>query len=83
MPIGSATTAPQVVVDSILARLGLDGAQGGVAFTPAQEAALLAFLTNDGAKTVIDLSDAWTDDAKDFVRGTIALALQSAEAQIF
>ena len=83
VPIGSATTDPQVVVDAILARLGLDGSQGGIALTPAQNAALLAFLTNDGAKATLDLSDAWTDDARLFVRGTIALALQSAEAQIF
>lgn len=83
VPIGSATTAPQVIVDAILARLGLDGSQGGVALTPAQVAALVAFLTNNGSKAAIDLSDAWTDDARLFVRGTIALALQSAEAQIF
>lgn len=79
----SATAVPQDVLDAIIARLGLDGSQGGVALTAGQEAALLDFLTNGGAKTSLDLSNAYTDDAKQFVRGTIALALQSAEAQIF
>lgn len=83
VPIGSATTDPQAVVDSILARLGLDGTQGGIALTPGQVASLVDFLTDGGSKSSIDLSDEWTDDARLFVRGTIALALQSAEAQIF
>ena len=79
----SASVDPQVVVDAIVARLGLDGSQGGIALTAGQKAALLDFLTNGGTKTSLDLSNAWTDDAKQFVRGAIALALQSAEAQIF
>jgi uncharacterized protein (DUF1800 family) len=74
---------PQAVLDAILSRLGLDGSQSGFALTAGQEAVLLDFLTEGGTKTTLDLSDAYTDDAKLFVRGTIALALQSAEAQIF
>ena len=74
---------PQVVLDRILARLGLDGAMGGIALTAAQQAALLDFLTEGSTRATLDLSDAWTSDTTQLVRGTIALALQSAEAQIF
>lgn len=83
VPMGNATTDPGVVVDSIIARVGLDGTQGGVAFTVAQRAALLDFITNNGSKATLDLSTSETNDATRYVRGTIALVLQSAEAQIF
>jgi uncharacterized protein (DUF1800 family) len=83
LPIGSTGVDPQAVLDAILVRLGLDGSQGGVALTAGQRAALLAFLTNNGAKAALNLTSETGDDARYFVRGTIALALQSAEAQIF
>jgi uncharacterized protein (DUF1800 family) len=88
VPIGSATTDPAAVVDAIIRRLGLDGSdaatyQGGIALTSAQRAAVLNFITDSGNKTTLDLSDAFTNDAKYYVRGAIALVLQSAEAQIF
>lgn len=83
VPIGSATTNPEVVLDAIIARIGLDGTQGGLALTSGQRAALLGFLTDNGNKATLNLSYSGTDDAKVFVRGTIALVLQSAEAQIF
>jgi len=81
--IGSDTADPATVVDEIIERVGLDGSLGGIALTAPQRDALIAFITNNGAKTSLDLSHAYTDDARQYVRGTIALALQSAEAQIF
>lgn len=81
--LGSSTAVPATVVDEIIARVGLDGSLGGIAFTAAQRDALIDFITNGGAKTSLDLSHGFTDDARIYVRGTIALALQSAEAQIF
>jgi uncharacterized protein (DUF1800 family) len=88
LPIGDAAADPADIVDTIIRRVGLDGSDpatyhGGIALTAAQRTALLGFLTNNGAKTSLDLSHEYTDDAVQFVRGTIALVLQSAEAQIF
>jgi uncharacterized protein (DUF1800 family) len=89
VPIGSATTDPATVVDAIIERVGLDdvgggvASQGGTALTPEQRAAVLDFITDSGAKPTLDLSHEWTDDAQHFVRGAIALVLQSAENQIF
>lgn len=81
LPLGNAAASPGVVVDAIVAQLGLD--QGPAPLTPAQRAALLAYATDDGARTTLDLSDDGTDDANTKVRGLIALALQTAEHQIF
>lgn len=83
LPIGSAAADPGLVVDAIIARVGLDGSQGGVALTTVQRDALLAFITNSGAKATLDLTDESTNDSRQYVRGTIALVLQSAEAQVF
>lgn len=83
MPIGDSTADPQVVVGAILTQLGLDGSQGGVALTTIQRNALVDFVTDGGALASLDLSNESTDDALYLVRGAIALALQSAEFQIF
>lgn len=89
VPIGSATEDPNVVLDAIIARVGLDevspgvSSQGGVPLTAGQRAAILDFLTDGGSKATLDLSHVWTEDAQHRVRGAIALVLQSAEHQIF
>lgn len=87
--LGSPTADPEVVLDEILAAVGLDdvgggvASQGGVALTAAQKAALLDFLTESGGSPNLDLTDETTSDARHLVRGAIALVLQSAEAQLF
>ncbi|HXC53490.1 MAG TPA: DUF1800 family protein [Candidatus Limnocylindrales bacterium] len=81
--MGSATADPDTVLAEIIARCHLDGTLGGVALTANQIAALRNFLTNQSTKTSLDLSADDTFDAERLVRGTIALALQSAEAMIF
>ena len=87
--IGSATADPDVVVDEILARVGLDdvgggvASQGGVALTATQRAAIVNFITDGGTLTSLDLTTEYTNHARQLVRGAIALALQAAEAQVF
>ncbi len=89
VPIGSAATDPAVVLDSILQKVGLDevapnvASQGGIPLTATQRAVILDFLTDNGSRPTLDLSNAWTNDAQYRVRGAIALVLQSAENQIF
>ena len=41
------------------------------------------FITDGGNKATLDLSNEFTDDAEDYVRGAIALVLQSAENQVY
>ena len=48
-----------------------------------QRSNALAYATDDGALPSLDLSSEFTDDVQTKVRGIIALALQSAEAQLF
>ena len=79
LPLGNATASPAVVVDAILHQLGLDAPPA--AFTAAQRQALIDYATTGGP--TLDLSDDFTTDATVKVRGLIALALQSAEAQAF
>lgn len=81
--MGSASADPAVVVDEILARFGLDGSQGGVSLTTAQVDALVYFITAEGTKLTLNLTNEDTSDARNLVRGAIALALQTGEAQIF
>lgn len=89
VPMGSATQDPAAIVDAILVKLGLDdvgggvASQGGVALTVAQRAAILDFITDNGSSATLDLSTEDTEDAEQFVRGAIALALQAAESQVF
>ncbi|MBI5506680.1 MAG: DUF1800 domain-containing protein [Deltaproteobacteria bacterium] len=83
MPIGDATADPNAVIDSILVQLGLDGSQGGVALTSLQRDALVDFVTAGGTLAALDLTNESTGHAVYLVRGAIALALQSAEFQIF
>ena len=89
VPLGSATTDPDVVVDAILRRVGLDdvgggvASQGGVALTATQRAAVLNFITDGGNQATLDLTTEYTNDAEELVRGAIALVLQAAEAQVF
>jgi uncharacterized protein (DUF1800 family) len=81
LPLGNPAADPGVVLDAILRQFGLD--QGPLALTGAQRDALLAYATDSGLKATLDLSHEETDDVYEKVRGLIALALQSAEAQMF
>ena len=81
--MGSAAADPDIVLDEIVSRCGLDGSLGGLALTASQRAALRGFLTAGGTKTALNLTGEGTDDARRRVRGTIALVLQSAEAMVF
>ncbi|HYC56774.1 MAG TPA: DUF1800 family protein [Candidatus Binatia bacterium] len=83
MPLGQENADPAAIIDAILAQLGLDGSQGGIAFTSAQRDALLDFVTDGGSLATLDLSHEYTDHALYLVRGALALALQSGEYQIF
>ncbi|MFN8543832.1 MAG: DUF1800 family protein [Candidatus Binatia bacterium] len=80
LPLGQSSADPAVVVDAVVAQLGLD--TGPVPLSVAQIAALVAYATDNGARTTLDLSDADTDDARIKVRGLVALALQTAEFMI-
>jgi uncharacterized protein (DUF1800 family) len=79
LPLGDATADPGVVVDAIVAQLGLD--LGPLALSSAQRQALIDYATTDGP--TLDLSSEFTDDAETKVRGLISLALQAAEYQLF
>ncbi len=81
LPLGDAAADPSSIVDAVVAQLGLD--QGPLAINQAQKDALLAYVTDDGARTTLDLSRDDTDDARIKVRGLVALALQTAEMQVF
>ncbi len=89
LPIGNAAADPEDVVDAILVQLGLDdtgggvGSQGGVAFTATQRQAIVDFITNNGAKTSLNLTSVDESDVRLYVRGAIALVLHSPEYQIF
>jgi uncharacterized protein (DUF1800 family) len=79
LPFGDATADPGVVVDAIIAQVGLD--QGPLALTGTQRQYLVDYATTDGP--TLDLSSEFTDDATTKVRGLISLVLQTAEYQIF
>ena len=79
LPLGSPAASPTAVVDAVLHQLGLDA--GPLAMSAAQRQALIDYASSDGP--TLDLSSEFTDDATVKVRGVIALALQSAEAQVF
>jgi uncharacterized protein (DUF1800 family) len=88
--LGSSTANPTVVVDLILSHLWLNAAPVGVVppnpLTPlnsVQRQALIAYVTDSGAKATLDLKNDKTYDAEVKVRGLISLALQTAESQIF
>lgn len=89
VPMGDPAADPAVVVDAIISKMGLDdvgggvASQGGAALTPLQRAAILDFITDEGNKATLDLSDPGNNDVRQFVRGAISLVLQSAEAQVF
>jgi uncharacterized protein (DUF1800 family) len=78
LPLGDPAADPGVVVDAILAQLGLD--QGPLALTSVQRDLLIDYATTGGP--TLDLSSEFTDDATKKVRGLISLALQAAEYQI-
>jgi len=79
--LGDANADPATVVDQIVQQLGLD--LGPLALTQDQKDVLIAYATDDGAITTLDLSSEFTDDVQTKVRGILSLALQSAEAQLF
>jgi uncharacterized protein (DUF1800 family) len=89
LPLGDAAANPADIVDLILVQLGLDdvgggvASQGGVAFTAIQRQVLIDFISNNGLKATLNLSDEGTDDVRIYVRGAISLALHSPEYQIF
>jgi len=79
--LGDPNADPVSVVDQIIAQLGMDS--GPLALSVAQRDVLVAYASDDGARTSLDLSSEYTDDVITKVRGLIALALQAAEAQLF
>ncbi len=79
--IGDAAADPGAVVDLLIHQLGLD--QGPGPITANQRTALIAFATDNGLTSTLDLSDEFTTDASTKVRGIISLLLQSAEYQLF
>jgi uncharacterized protein (DUF1800 family) len=81
LELGSSSVPPGDVVDQIIAQLGLD--VGPVALTTAQRDVLVAYASDNGTRTSLDLSSEFTDDAVQKVRGVLSLALQAAEAQVF
>jgi uncharacterized protein (DUF1800 family) len=80
-PLGNAAADPAVVVDAILVQLGLDA--GPMALTQVQKDELVRFITDDNTKPTLDLSNDKTEDVEKFVRGALAMALQTAEMQVF
>jgi hypothetical protein len=87
LPMDNAAANPTDVVDAILLQLGREdtgagtSSQGLIAFTAPQRQAVIDFITNNGAKASLDLTN--EDDVRFYVRGAIALVLHSAENQIF
>lgn len=88
--IGNATANPGDTVDRVLAQLGLNALPVGLVqpsspapLTATQRAALIAYVTDDGARTTLNLKTDSTTDAKVKVRGLVALALQAAEQHVF
>ncbi len=80
LPLGDAAADPAVVVDVILRQLGLDS--GPSALSAAQRDILVDFANGGNPAATLDLSDEYTADAINIVRGVIGLALQSAEYQV-
>jgi uncharacterized protein (DUF1800 family) len=68
------------VVDEVIAQLGLD--VGVLGLTSVERDALIAYATDDGATTTLDLTSDQTDDFRLKVRGIIGLALQAAESHV-
>ncbi len=68
------------VVDEVIAQLGLD--IGVLGLTSVERDALIAYATNDGAITTLDLTSDQTEDFRLKVRGIIGLALQAAESHV-
>lgn len=82
-PLGDDAVDPAVLVDAVLAQLGLDGTQGPVALGAAQRDDLIDFASDFGATATLDLSSENTGDFRRKARGVVALVLQAAESQIF
>jgi uncharacterized protein (DUF1800 family) len=80
LPWGNPAADAAAVLDILLRQVGLDAGPGAV--TPAQRGALLAYITDDGARMSLDLSDDDTSDVQVKVRGTVALILQLPEFQL-
>lgn len=88
--IGNPAADPGTVVDTILTQLGLNATTvGGIPrsrltpLTNRQRDILLAYLTDNGQRPTLDLANERTNDAVIKVKGLIALALQTAEHQVF
>jgi uncharacterized protein (DUF1800 family) len=79
--LGSSSVPVDTVVDQVIAQLGMD--IGPLALTSVQRDVLIAFASDDGALSTLDLSSEGSDDVQNKLRGLITLALQSAEAQVF
>jgi uncharacterized protein (DUF1800 family) len=80
LPWGDGAADPAVVVDALLHQVGLDVGPGAV--MPVEREALLDYATDYGARTSLDLSHAYTEDAGVKVRGLIALILQMPECHL-
>ena len=83
LPLDNPAADPVVVVDAILAQLGLDGSGPGTAIVGTQRDTIIEFANGGNPAATLDLSEDDTDDAERRVRGVISLVLQAAENQIF
>ena len=81
IPFKNEEADPTEIVDAIIHQLGLG--TGPLAISSTQRDVLIDSATGGGVVTQIDFSKKNTDDVYDYVRPTIALALQMAENQVF
>jgi uncharacterized protein (DUF1800 family) len=81
LPLKNEQADAEDVVNAVLRQLGLD--TGPLALTEMQVLSLVDYASDFGANPTLDLSNDKTDDANTKVRGLIALALQSAESQVY
>jgi hypothetical protein len=73
--------SPTLVIDTVLHALGLDVPPIGL--STAQRATLEDYVTDGGTKPTLNLQSETSTDARVKLRGLVALALQTAEHQLF
>lgn len=83
IPIGDPAVAPADMVDAVLRQLSLDSGSTSFGINATQRQSLIDFASDFGSIATLDLSSERNEDVEIRVRGTVALAIQAAENQVF